>query len=100
MSLLHADSANCSLGPCHGHKALMRITSSCPRAKSVDSSDEPVNVTDTCGSVGGQDSVPQTPRTPRDVVSDAGDPGQDPGSVSAAIPSPLSPSGPSKAKKK
>lgn len=72
--------------------------------KSVDSSDEPVNVTDTCGSVGGQDSIPQTPRTPRDVISEAGDTGQEPGSVSAVIPSPLTPSssaaGPSKAKKK
>jgi hypothetical protein len=76
------------------------------RVKSVESQDEPVNVTDTSGSVGGQDSVPQTPRTPRDLVTEGLDPTQsNPGSVSTAvIPSPLTPAsasaGPSKAKKK
>ncbi|KAK7097852.1 STAGA complex 65 subunit gamma-like [Littorina saxatilis] len=72
------------------------------KAKSVDSSDEPVNVTDTSGSVGGQDSVPQTPRTPRDPITEAGETSQDPGSVSAVVSSPPTPSstGPSKVKKK
>lgn len=73
------------------------------KVKSVDSQDEPVNVTDTSGSVGGQDSVPPTPRTPRETTNEGMESGHDLVSVSTSvIPTPVSPcaGGPSKAKKK
>ncbi|XP_076446160.1 STAGA complex 65 subunit gamma-like [Babylonia areolata] len=65
------------------------------KTKSVESSDEAVNVTDTSGSVGGQDSDPRTPRTPRDLP-DPSDP--EPGPSSPR--SPPSSAGASRPKKR
>lgn len=69
------------------------------KGKNGDVGDEQINVTDTGGSVSGQDSVPQTPRTPRELTGDASDMGQDPGSGTSPH-SPGASSAGSKTKKK